>query len=207
MILVAYAFYNYRPQIKKIFSAALSERAKSSLEREDAERTKQVGRLLNFIFFLSLGWIVYAFEFRLNVIQVQSFLEFTLLMISIIAILSLKYGVHKFIGWVFEEEELTDRYLNDAYYKYRLFGLLLIPSGLFIMYSPFGYLAAIAFVFFCFAALWLFRCGIGVYYAFQNNSLPNLYSFLYICTFEILPFIVLGKVFSGSLQNWFSALL
>lgn len=206
LLLVAYAFYNYRPQIKKIFAAALSERAKSSLEREDAERTKQVGRILNFIFFLSIGWIVYAFEFKLKIIEVQSFPQFALFVGLIIAILSLKYALHKLVGWIFEEEGITNRYLNDAYYKYRLFGLFLIPSGLFILYAPFGSLIAIGVVFFCFAGLWLYRCGVGMYYAFQNNSLPNLYSFLYICTFEILPFIIVGKVFSEQLLNWFSVL-
>lgn len=204
---MAYAYHNYRPQIKKIFSAAISERAKSSLEREDAELTKQVGRLLNFVFFLSLGWIIYAFEFRLKIFEVKGFLNFSFLVSAVILVLSIKYALHKFIGWVFEQEEITNRYLNDAYYKYRLFGLFLIPAGLVIMYAPVGAHLMMVFVVFIFIALWLFRCGVGVYYALQNKSLPNLYSFLYICTFEILPFIIMGKVFRVPLLEWMHMVL
>ncbi len=193
LFLMAWIFSNYRNQTFKIFKAALNEQQKNNLIREDSESIKKVTRLLNITFFLNLFILLYAINFRNQLVKIENNFDILLYSIIILSIFVIKTIVNIFLSWVFETKILLQYFLNDNYLKFKLYSLLALISAILILFSNelnrlFTIIAII-----CFMILWIIRCFKAYKYSYEYKSFSILYAFLYICTLEIIPVAVIGK--------------
>lgn len=202
LVFFAWIINNYRTHVRKIFAASLNEKVKSSIEREDSETIKKVGVYLNILYFISLGLLFYALDYRYQIVGSNSFFNYVIANILIALFFILKYGVHYFLGWVFDTKLLTFNYLNDSYYKFKVFGVLAIPMILFILFSNdlFHFVSFLCVL--IFALLWLLKCYKGLLYSYQFKRFPIFYAILYICTLEILPLLLIGNVLITPLHKF-----
>lgn len=202
LLFFAWIINNYRTHVKKIFSASLNEKVKLSIEREDSETIKKVGVYLNILYFISLGLLFYAMDYRFQIVGSNSFFNYVVANVLIALFFIVKYGVHYFLGWVFDTKLLTYNYLNDSYYKFKVFGVIAIPMILLILFSNqlFYYVSLLCVL--IFSLLWLLKCYKGLLYSYQFKRFPIFYAILYICTLEILPIILIGNVLITPLHKF-----
>ena len=107
-----------------------------------------------------------------------------------------KYMVKKIIGKIFQKERLTEACLSRLGIKDKGYGLILFP--LLILYNfslPLKEISLIIILFISCVYL-LLRWINGVLLGIKHGNIPYFYSFLYICTLEIIPVLLIIKVFS-----------
>ncbi len=99
----------------------------------------------------------------------------------------------------------TDRGLTEYRYNLVFFchitGLILLPLVLILTYIPADYKPFVLWACFGFwGAMVLLRFGKTIVLGVRE-SVPLLYLFLYLCTLEILPLVVLGKLLIGDFSG------
>jgi len=193
LLLLAWIFYNYRNQTYKIFSAALSEKQKNNLIREDSESIKKVTRLLNVTFFINFFILFYAINFRYKLLLINDNLDILIYFILILSTFVVKSIVNIFLAWVFETKILLQFYLKDNYLKFKLYSLLAIISAILILFSSNLSQLFTIIAITIFTILWIIRCYKAYKYSNEFKSFSILYAFLYICILEIIPVAVIGK--------------
>lgn len=193
LLLLAWIFYNYRNQTYKIFSAALSEKQKNNLIREDSESIKKVTRLLNVTFFINFFILFYAINFRYKLLVINDNLDILIYFILILSTFVVKSIVNIFLAWVFETKILLQFYLKDNYLKFKLYSLLAIISAILILFSSNLSQLFTIIAITIFTILWIIRCYKAYKYSNEFKSFSILYAFLYICILEIIPVAVIGK--------------
>lgn len=113
----------------------------------------------------------------------------------ILGIYSIKFISLTVFSTIFSSTQLIGIYIyNTLIYNY-LAAALLLPSMALIYFSPFNTTLLINYIIipgliiiFTYRILRLFLIG-------RENNFLNFYIILYICTLEILPLVVLGKIF------------
>ncbi len=126
--------------------------------------------------------------------QYSGFVRYLLIFSLIIIYFTVKKILYRFIGTVVEKREVTEEYLFNIDTYNRVTGLLLIPVVALTAYFPFYsvYLPGIlgsAVVLFLYLLL-LFR-GFAI---ILKKQFSIFYLFLYFCTLEILPLVLLYKI-------------
>lgn len=103
-----------------------------------------------------------------------------------------KWIAYRFVNWVFFDSARNKQWTDSYFFTLSLFGILLFPVSLLVVYlefSPFwsGIICVFLFIFAVFLKLYKSFC------IFFSGLHGVLFLFLYFCTLEILPLLVLGK--------------
>lgn len=201
IVLLSLLFGYYREQTKKIMVAAVDKKSKGNLKRNDSDIVQKVSVYLNITFFISLVLFLYSIDYRLQTFNIIKSFNIFYFSIAIVAFFILKYFVHQFLAQVFKTTAMAEVYLEESYLKYKLFGIFLFPVVLVIMYSKTLYLFAMAVGLIGFLLTWILKSYSGFIIGLNTNNFPKHYSFLYICTLEIMPLAILCKIFSKPIAS------
>lgn len=194
VLLLAYVFGRHHEQVKNILVAGINPRTKASLERSDTESIAQTSVFLNVIFFtnfLLLFWMAY----RLPKWEGEFTISFSLLVLGVILLFGIKYLFQLMLGKVFKTQAEVKTYLQDTYLKYRLYGVLVFPILLFGLFSKIRVEPFIILGFAFFLLMYIAHSIYGLQIGLLSKSFPKHYAILYICTLEILPLILVFKLF------------
>lgn len=105
----------------------------------------------------------------------------------------LKLFVIRFLSYLFKTSEETSRYLTNHIGFFAAGGLILLPMLLVMIYNP-----SIYIIFFSFGIIFILLI-IKIIRSFASGLIQPpfsiLYLFLYLCALEIMPLIVLTKIF------------
>ena len=106
-----------------------------------------------------------------------------------------KYILLICIGYIFEKNYLFEEIIFHSFIYEKVAGILLFPITLVLYYSPIdkfivSYL--INFFLFLIISYKLFRV---FYLSFFNSSLRKAHIIIYLCTFEILPLVIIIKLY------------
>ena len=207
VVFLSLLFGYYREQTKKIMVAAIDKKSKGNLKRNDSEIVQKVSSYLNVTFFISLVLFLFAIDYRLHIFNFIKTFNIFYFSLFIVSFFILKYFTHQFLAKVFRTSEMAESYLEESYLKYKLLGIFLFPIVLVIMYSKTLYLPAMAIGLIGFLITWVLKSYSGFKIGLNTNNFPKQYSFLYICTLEILPLLILCKVFSKPIATLFQQLV
>ena len=197
---MAFVFGRYHEQAKSMLIAAINPRAKATLERNETESIVQTGVFLNVIFFtnfLLLVWMTY----RLPLWNGSYTFSFGLLVLGVMLLFALKYLFQLMLGQVFQTQSEVKQYMQETYLKYRLYGVLVFPILLFGLFSNYTSQPFIVVAFALFLLLYLAHSIYGLRLGLLSKSFPKHYAILYICTLEILPLILVIKLFWSSVMR------
>jgi hypothetical protein len=126
-----------------------------------------------------------------------------LLLLGVVAgVYGLRIIMVRILGWVFITPEQSRSYLTNAFVIQAAWAMGLIPLCVLMLYSP---------PFISYYALWV-TAGFFVlvlFYVIIRSLMIGLgitkfswlYLFLYLCTVEILPLIILGKIANEALPG------
>ena len=115
-----------------------------------------------------------------------------LYVIAIILFCIIKWFAYKFVNWVFFDPIQNKQWIDSYFFTLSLFGILLFPVSLLVVYlefPPFWSGIICVFLFMSVVLLKLYKS----FCIFFSGLHGALFLFLYFCTLEILPLLVLGK--------------
>jgi hypothetical protein len=150
---------------------------------------------LDVIFYLVIS--MFSFQvlnfFRLDS-PYQNFFLFLLCLISIIAFFAIKNTIYRFMGLLIRKKNETGEYLFNASNFKRVAGLILLPLVAVIAFYPYGkedipVTTGIFIILFLYSLL-VFRGFIILI----RKQFSIFYLFLYFCTLEFLPLVLLYKI-------------
>lgn len=97
------------------------------------------------------------------------------------------------LGFVFEKNYLFEEIIFQSFLYEKVVGVLLFPLTLILFYGSVQTDLVFGFVtIFLFSAL-LYKWSRMLYLSFFNSSLSKAHIIIYLCTFEILPIIIIIK--------------
>lgn len=202
-LLSVFIFSFYQEQSIRLLSASVNSKSKSLLNRIDSETIKKVGRYMNLFFFMNLLLFVYGVFYKYEIFRDMSKIQITYLFSGVLFLYLAKFLLHYFMGFLFKNQDLIKDYLEELYLKYKLFGVILFPLLLILLFSnQFGQIAlfmGISTYVLCWIMVSFFSLKVGL----KSKSFPKYYPFVYICTLEILPWALIGKIFHRPLSLLF----
>ncbi|SHJ14708.1 protein of unknown function [Mesonia phycicola] len=164
------------------------------------KRTISVLNLFSFFLFVAQGLIISLGIFyfikltSFITIKNEPYLFYIQILLGYNVLIGAKYLIEKIIGEVFEISKLLDNYIFYKITYRNLVAIIISPLLLVLIY---GWPNS-SFLIYIFLSIWLLaNIGILFKYYSQNQKLVFghwFYFILYLCTLEIIPYIILYKV-------------
>lgn len=111
---------------------------------------------------------------------------------SVLAFHLMKFLVIRFLGLLFETENASLLHLIDHFLFLISQGLILFPLLILFMYSELSLFLYVGIL--IFFSLWLFRLQRAIVIGLSVTNFSPFYLFLYLCTLEVIPFLLLYKL-------------
>jgi hypothetical protein len=194
------AFPKYYTDLYRVFSQS-GFRQKSIRDQLLQNKVASLG--LNTIFFLSGGIYIYLIA-TYNGLMPKGIWYFHIFIC--VSFLMVIYGV-KYIalvigGWIFSAKELVTSYNFLVFFVNKITGLVLLPVIVVLwlgnqVLHPFFAVASLILV----SLLFLYRYFLILPMVRNRSGVSSLHFFIYLCTFEILPIMVLVKYLINFLIN------
>ncbi len=202
-LLLVFISYNFRSYISTILLANISPKNLNEKNISESNRNKKAGIWLTIFFLFVLAILVFNFlSFNSTYLKSLKSSGYLFLSIGTVSVLFIiKYILKKLIGKVFHQERLTELSFRQLGLKDKGYGVILFPF--LILYNFSLPLKEISFIIIisisCFYLIlrWVNGFLLGIKY----GNIPYFYSFLYICTLEILPVALVIKVFSDPILS------
>lgn len=149
---------------------------------------------INFV--ISLGLFVFIYNVTYNGNRLSfNFLEFLDIIQIIVAFLVLKNLTELVISWFFNIQWLTNLYLNEKINYNSLIGLIILPINVLILYF-FNPSINVLFIFIYIILLLKLAAYINSFILHQKSIKKSWFYFiLYLCTLEIIPYLLLYNFF------------
>lgn len=188
------AFNNSR--FKQVVKSLFSYKTAVELVREEKVFYHRVNLLLSTLHLLISGLFIYQLSFLLkNTGQNIGILFYLKIVLFLLAVYAFKYIFTRILALIFDQQFLASQYIYSVTSYNNLLGISLIPILLIFYFTtlPFSsilYYLALPILLILFG-LRIFRLVlIG-----NAKSISYVYIFLYICSLEILPLVVMMKFF------------
>jgi hypothetical protein len=201
-ILVAWTQVFYPKRIRQIFRAPFSKRFINQLTRDGNLFKERVSVSLGIVYFLTISLFLYEFNEQILNISFPLFHGMALywvIALFILALMTLKVLLVPVLGRVFKTRETTYNYLLNML----IFALISAPVMLvvlvFILYLKLPFLLYSYLV--VFILLFLFRFVRGFFIGIALTKFSYLFLFVYLCSLEILPLLVIAKILLNQAQS------
>jgi hypothetical protein len=198
-VLFVWLYTFNRKKLNQVVKRFYITRYANQLSRDELSIGNRVSFFLSIFFILTLTlfisqvMIYYGFHFYTGNIAV---LGIVIALIVTIAY-SIKFATIKLLGYVFQIQREAADYIMTVFLFCNTLGLFMlpivmcltfvkqIPPSIFI-YTGMGLIATFI----------LLRVARGILLGLNSSEISKFYLFVYLCTLEILPFVILVKLFT-----------
>jgi hypothetical protein len=195
-VLLAWAQVFYRRRLRLILMAPFSKRFLSQLVREGDLFSERISLAGGLIYLLTTSLFLYQ-VYELMIVKDYrgipgGWLYFIILAAALCGFWILKVGLIRFLSFIFRTRATSNEYLLNILIFNILSGLALLPLLVFAIYLKSG-----LFLIFCmisFAIFFVFRFFRGFLIGISITKFSYVFLFVYLCSLEILPLVVLMKV-------------
>lgn len=187
----------YDKTLAVIFQAYWNDRAIGQFTRDD-NFLKLRNTLLYFVLFTTVYGLLlkYIFNYFNITFQYKGLDEYLIICAFTGAFYLSKFILMKLSGFVFSIQKLISGYLSVLSISNFVYSIIIIPFLLFYqfvssLFQP--YLLGLMLILFCFNTIYKYlRTGSFI---INNFQFPKFYLFLYLCTLELMPLLIIYKVF------------
>lgn len=186
----------YPKFLYEYFYAAISYPFSNKIYYEAGITRKRAGALMTLIYIAAGSMYIFSVIKYYN-FQLLEFTDFQIIILStLLLILLILFRVFclKFTAFIFHKESIIKGFIFHFYLYNKLLGLILIPFLFLIPYTQ-GILQII-FLYLSFltiSLMYIIRIIRVIIYIFKNDFFI-FYLFLYLCAFEILPYVIMFKL-------------
>jgi hypothetical protein len=188
--------------VKNIFSILFQTSFRQSQTREQLLQDNVASLLFNFLFIICFGFFISLIIEKNNWITLNFFALFGYACLTLLIIYLFKLIFTRFLGYIFNVNQAATSYSFIVFIVNKIAGILLLPIIFFIAFSnpPVVHLFTnIAF------SLIGFLLITRLYMTYKNTStllkINPIHFFLYFCSIEILPLLVLYKYCSKHVSS------
>jgi hypothetical protein len=200
-LLFAVSHFGYFKRMQQIFKAFFTNRFFIQFSRDGGLYAERVSMFLFSSYILAFSLFIfnsYKFYFSIPVFPLLNFLIYLKILIAIIIFYLLKIGLFRFSGYIFKAFNETSDYILNLYLFGQITGICLLP--LIIITTYFENNKIILYVGISVILLLSIYCLFkGFVIALSKSKVSVYYIFLYLCTLEILPLVLLAKIFHISI--------
>ena len=196
-ILFVWLYATNRKRLNQVISAFYVNRYANQLAREEISLGNRVSVFLSTLFVTTITLFI------LQVNQYYGFLlfqegSFTFLFIGLIilVIYTGKMIVIRLLGFIFQVQKEALDYSTTVFLFGNTLGLFMMPIVICLSFAR--QVSPLIFIYSGFAILATFLCARlvrGLIIGINSTRVSRFYLFLYLCTLEILPFVVMMKLF------------
>lgn len=196
LVLFAILKNTFAKQLSSVVQSFYSNRALANLNKEDNLVTSWSFLLLFVQFGFTIGMFFYLAAAYKELPQVTQggFSFFITISVTVIVLYLLKIVCLRFIGFVFDVQKALHQYVSILYLSYFNTSLLFVPIIIAFALSAKKYganyivlgISALILIF----VFQFLRAAINI---LSQYRFPKLYLFLYFCTLEICPILILIK--------------
>lgn len=195
-VLLAWAQVFYRRRLRQILMATYSKRFLSQLVRDGDLFSERISLATGFIYFIITSLFLFQL-YELVLVKdagrlLQGFPLFALISIFVLGFWMVKIGLIRFLSFIFRTRQTSREYILNILIFNILTGIFLLPLMVFAVY-----LKSVIFLWICmiiFALFFFFRFVRGFLIGISITKFSYLFLFVYLCSLEILPLVVLLKV-------------
>jgi hypothetical protein len=194
-VLLAWVRVFYPKRIQQIFRAPFSKRFINQLTRDGNLFRERIAVAMGTVYILTFSLLLYEFNEKVLGIAVRGvsgMVLFGLITAISIGFLAAKVALVQFLGAIFKTRETTSNYLLNLVIFALLSGpVLLIAMVLIVYLNSVVVLYLCLFIFILLLALRFMR---GFFIGIALTKFSYLFLFVYLCSLEILPILVLIKI-------------
>ena len=175
--------FNFSNQFRLILKSSYSHKHSIQFLRQETNSKYKLHLLpvfiLSFSLFLSF--------------QEPSLSYFTSLIVWVGLFYIVKHLCLILLGYIFEKNYLFEEIIFQSFLYEKVVGVVLFPLTLILFYGSLQRDFVYGFItIFLFSAI-IYKCSRMLYLSFFNSSLSKAHIIIYLCTFEILPIILIIK--------------
>jgi len=196
LFILAWIQTSYAKRLGQIFKAVAQAHNVNQLEREGNLFKERISLGLGFIFYTISSIFVFLIVRRFAGIP-DGFHDLTftaIIMGGILVYQLIKSSLVILSGIIFDTREAARQYQLNILIFNDIIGITLFPLAIIVFYWDNLLLMTTGII--LVLLLLLYRLYRGILTGLTNKSYNLFYLFLYLCTLEILPLILLYKVFS-----------
>ena len=178
----------YWKHAKLLFMGVFAQRYANQFLREENAFTERVNAITFFLMSINFTLII------LKITQSVELLSVGLILVYVSGFFFFKMGLIKLLGFILKTKDLSKLAVFFSMLFDRTLGFILFPLVVLLYFFSFEVstiVLVISLVLFLILILmklfWLWKIGTNSF------GLPQFYIFLYLCTLEIFPLLILGK--------------
>ena len=186
----------YQKKFTLFINAFISRRFSNQIIREENALTQSTSIVLSTVFFISISLFFYLVSgyFHQKIIGYSDWQNFLVILLATISFYFLKLLVNKAGGYIFKTYKETDEYIFNQFLVLQILGLMLIIWCILLKFSTNVNKEIIIYAGFATLILGFVVRMIKSFGIVNMNSYSPVYIFLYLCTLEILPLIIIVKL-------------
>jgi len=193
---LSYARMYFPYRSRQYFRALLGIRNFNQMEREGGyfDETPAWVFFVNFTLIFSL--LVVQTISQTDVIAVfgdtPEPVLFAIISLLVFSFFLVKYLATGFIAWVFQTQSANATYTRNFYLFNNLAGVLVLPVVIFNAFNPTPTALYIGWL--IILALNVFKVYRGIVLGINRSEFSTYYLFLYICTIELIPILLIAEI-------------
>ncbi len=200
LILAFFAWikFFYNRYFQQLIKAFLNTNLTNQIVRDENIFFQRISVYLSIVFNLIAALFIYLlsiqYHWALGSLD-AGFSRFIFFVIVVSAVYALKYLVLRICGWLFEQEKEISMYIFNIFLINNILGIALLPFICLLAFNGVIHFSGFLYVsFILIAAAFGWRIFRGIQIGFGSPSFSPLYLFLYLCTLEIAPLMVLIRI-------------
>jgi hypothetical protein len=196
-VLIVWLYVSHRKRLGQVVRAFYISRYANQLSRDEVSVSSRVSVFLTILFVIVISLFMLQVNRYYNFYPVgEGPLAFGTVALSIVLVYLGKVILIRFLGFVFQTVKEAGDYVLSLFLFGNTLGLFLMPVVVCLAFAR--QFPQSVFVYSGFGIIVLFltaRLVRAVIIGLNSSRVSAFYLFLYLCTLEILPFIVLIKLF------------
>lgn len=193
LVVFASVKYNNTRKLQQVFKAFAVPRFFSQLARESNSFTEQTTLILFSIYVVLLSFLITQLYIVTSGVSVgfEGFMVFVKVLTGVALFYLLKIALVSFTGNVFKSGKEASDYILSIYIFGQTMAMVFLPFAVIVAYNFSFTVVWIFLAIFCIS--YLYRLMRGLVFISASLKVPMYYLFIYLCTLEILPLVILFK--------------
>lgn len=201
LMVYAWARLFYLKRLKQVYKSMVGIRFQGMMAREGNILRERISIALMIIYLITTSLLAYLFFTRVlhyDLLQLKSFKLFSFLMLLVIFLWIIKNVANTIIGKVFNNPVILSEYLLTNFIFNIATGSILFPILILAVYLPSVEMVYLGMFVWVIAFIYRLIRLVVTSISYTKFSLFN--RILYLCTFELMPVIVLTKLVMSNLE-------
>jgi hypothetical protein len=196
-MLFIWLYVSNRKRLKQVIKAFYISRYANQLAREEISLGNRVSIFLSILFILtSTIFIIQISEYYGFTIGANNIIIFLVITVVIVLLYGIKLLSIRLMGFIFQIQKEAGDYISAVFLFGNALGLFMLPVVICLAFvkqiSPLIFIYTGFFMITVFLFTRLIR---GLIIGLNSLRVSKFYLFLYLCTLEILPIVIMVKLF------------